>query len=742
MQVSSSTNSEKNIRIGAILALLVVALMAFIIWGSISRLVRDVGWVQHTMEVIESINKLDQDMTRRQTAEQIYQLTHNPAFLIEYQNFSADLRSRLNDFDSLTTDDSRRQNEVRVLTGFLDRSGSLPSSETDSQSSTRGLRSSAAVDDHALILSFVNQLNTMRDEEHSLLEIRRRQEQASIQGTYLLLTVLGLVFAGILGGTYVIGSRTLKARREALDESARLNVELEMTNLALELKRREADHANKLKSQFLASMSHELRTPLNAISGFSELLSDQAAGTLNEKQLRFLGHIRSASKHLLQLINDILDLSKIEAGEFKLEVTSQNAAAVVDQVAAGVESLLREKSLELQVSCDPHLTVRADVRRLTQILYNLLSNAIKFTPANGHIDIHVVPDGELLCFAVTDTGPGIACEDQKIIFEQFRQAAPSASGVKEGTGLGLAITKKLVERHGGRIEVESQPGAGSTFRFWLPSGTSSSVRTAISENAVPMRRFGEETPLILVVDDDANARELIRTVLEAAGYRVITADSSAQALQAARKLKPDLITLDLLMPGGNGFGTLYELRLLYEGAPPPVIIVSVVDDRAAGFALGAAEYLVKPVSKTDLLDVVRRHLPTVDAGLLVIDDDPAMLDLAREVFSQPWVRLYLAASGREGLKILESEAIDAVVLDLIMPEMDGFEFLDALRRRPQLANIPVSILTSKDLSREETEQLRKKANSIFSKNDDWKPGLVNQVAQSLFRARLEKEINA
>ena len=603
------------------------------------------------------------------------------------------MRNTLNHFEGLTTDNARRQDEFHVLADLLNRSDALPSPAADAQKAPAAVRSAPAPDNDALMLAFDQELNTMRREEHSLLQLRRREERDGIRGTYIVLSILGLVFAGILGGTYVISARALKARRQALDESAHLNAELERANLALAQQRGEADRANKLKSQFLASMSHELRTPLNAIGGFSELLSDQVAGPLNDKQLRFLGHIRDGAKHLLRLINDILDLSKIEAGESKLEITNQNAAAVVEQVVEGVESLVRQKSLELQTHCDPHLRVRADLRRLMQILYNLLSNAIKFTPVDGNIDIKVIADGDLLRFEVTDSGPGIAPEDQEIIFEEFRQAGPSSGGVKEGTGLGLAITKKLIERHGGRIEVESQPGVGSTFPLLVAVGTPSSGLTPLPENSGKIgsvRWSGDEPPLILVVDDEPNARELIGTVLESAGYRVITADSSANALQAARNLKPDLITLDLLMPGGNGFGTLYELRMLYGGAPPPVIIVSVVDDRATGFALGAADYLVKPVSRTDLLEVVQKYLPSADAGLLVIDDDAAMLDLAREVFSRPGIRLYLAASGREGIKILESTSINAIVLDLIMPEMNGFEFLEAMRRHQRFAEIPVS----------------------------------------------------
>jgi signal transduction histidine kinase/CheY-like chemotaxis protein len=737
MQIFSSARSEKNIRLGAVLAIIIVAVVAFVIWTSISRMVRDAGWVEHTMMVIDNIDSLDGQITRREAAERIYLVNHDPEYLAQYRSLSANVRRTMSDLKSLTADNPRQQDELRAIATLLDESEIASAPDLGGARFSAGTRSLAAVPNDSLRLGFSSRLSAMRNEAHRLLTIRRSAEQTSIRLTYIVLTLLGVLLAGILAATYLVGRRALEARRQALEESAHLNAELEKTNVALEHKRNEADHANKLKSQFLASMSHELRTPLNAINGFSELLVDQVAGPLNEKQLRFLSHIREGSKHLLQLINDILDLSKIEAGESRLELASIGPSAVVEEVVTGLGSLAREKSIQVKVVCDPDAVLRVDRRRLKQILYNLVSNAIKFTPENGHVSVKVAPDRDSLRFEVTDNGPGIAAEDQKIIFEEFRQAATSTSGVKEGTGLGLAITKKLVEQHGGHIEVESEPGSGSTFRFWLPWGAQ---QQPVSEQPIAgtlryVRRSGEEAPVILVVDDELNARELIRNVLENAGYRVVTADSGASALRSAREAKPDLITLDLLMPGGNGFGTLYELRLLFRDDPPPVVIVSIVDDRATGFALGAADYLIKPVGKTDLLDAIRKHLPPADAGLLVVDDDPAMLELAQEVFSDPWIRLYVAASGREGLTVLESKAIDAILLDLIMPEMDGFEFLQALQADPRLAQIPVSVLTSKDLSEPDIEKLRHKVDSVFSKNAEWKPGLIRQIARSLGRAQ-------
>lgn len=735
MQIFNSARSERNIRIGVALAFVAVTLVALTTWKCISALVSDAQWVEHSETVLDGIDSLDGQLTRREATERMYQFRHDAKLLHEYRDFSAQILGSVSNLRQLLADNGEQLEHLRQLDDLLQQANAAFASA--SAGPAKGVLLAA---DNGIAMAISSQLRTMRAAEHRLLLERRHTEQESIRRTYTVLGALGMILAALLVGTYLIGRNALRTRKRALDESAHLNAELEMTNLALEHKRQEADHANRLKSQFLASMSHELRTPLNAISGFSELLSDQVAGPLNEKQKRFVGHIRDGSKHLLQLINDILDLSRIEAGETRLEITTLSPAVVLDEVIAGVSSLVREKAIEVRAACDPGFLLEADRRRLKQILYNLLSNALKFTPANGRITVRVARSGGFLAFEVIDTGPGIAEADQQIIFEEFRQAAPTANGVKEGTGLGLAITKKLVEKHGGMIEVESEPGKGSCFRFRLPIHQPGSSGAAPGETAPAIlspSSVPAASPLVLVVDDDENARELICNVLESSGYRVATAGSSAAALEAARELKPDLITLDLLMPGGNGFGTLYDLKHALRESLPPVIIVSVVDDRGIGFALGAADYLIKPVSKNDLLTAVRRHLQVPDAGILIIDDDPAMLELAREVFSQPGVSLHLAASGREGLHVAESNRVDAIVLDLIMPEMDGFEFLCQLRKVERLAHIPVSVLTSRDLTDHEVDQLKSTVSAVFRKDQDWRPGLVHEIAQSLARRQAD-----
>ncbi|MHB1702069.1 MAG: ATP-binding response regulator, partial [Acidobacteriaceae bacterium] len=582
-------------------------------------------------------------------------------------------------------------------------------------------------------------VQTARAQERSLLTQRQQAQTSSTRNTYTILGLLALLLSGLLLYIYFVSSRSLRQRNQALLESKIAALELEKSNEALKHKRREADRANELKSEFLANMSHELRTPLNAISGFSELLSAEIAGPITEKQRRFLSHIETGAHHLLQLINDILDLSKIEAGQSELELRSLDPSLVLEEVLSGIRSLAMGKNIHLNSQCESGLALSADHIRLKQVLYNLLSNAVKFTPEGGRIEAKVFRQGESIRFEVSDTGRGISEEDQKIIFDEFRQAATPSDSTNEGTGLGLAISKKLVEKHGGSIGVVSAPGKGSLFYFLLPALAEESLPLPDREQtATASRRPQAEprlSPLVLVVDDDVNACELVCNYLDSSGYRTATARSSADAIRLVGELQPDLITLDLLMPDGNGFGALYDLKSTYGSDLPPVIIVSVIDDRGAGLAMGAADYLVKPVSRNGLLNAIQKHLPVANANILVVDDDPAMLSLAAEVFSQPWVRLHGAGSGQQGLDIALSQQLDAIILDLVMPEMNGFEFLNAIRQHAHLSRLPIFILTARELSQAETQRLKSQVKSVFHKNSDWKSALLAQIAEGLENAR-------
>jgi CheY-like chemotaxis protein/two-component sensor histidine kinase len=490
-------------------------------------------------------------------------------------------------------------------------------------------------------------------------------------------------------------------------------------------------------------MSHELRTPLNAIVGFSDLLAEQTAGQLNDKQKRFVNHIKQGSSHLLQLINDILDLSKIEAGQLELHCEDFHVAETLPEVLSTIRPLAMEKNIRVEQELQTSSPVFADRVRFKQILYNLLSNAVKFTPKGGRIDIHCLEIENFVRISVTDTGIGIRAEDQGVVFEEFRQIEGNTVAPSEGTGLGLAITKRLVEQQGGKISLESETGKGSRFTFTLPIG--SKISAEILPVGEPADRPGvtgasREKPLVLIVDDEVPSRELLASYLESE-YRIAVAESGAEAVKKARQLRPDAITLDVMMPGGTGFETLVALTKTPETANIPIIIVSIVDQKQVGFALGAADYLIKPIRKPVLLETIRKHvLPHADddAAILLVDDDPKTLELLEETLRSAGYETQSVQSGARALEVLSSKLVSAVLLDVLMPGMDGFEVIRHVRQQAALKDLPIFVMTAKSLTQEECALLSRETQALFQKNGAWQQQLiieVGRVIQSRKRAK-------
>jgi PAS domain S-box-containing protein len=384
-------------------------------------------------------------------------------------------------------------------------------------------------------------------------------------------------------------------RIQALNEG--FTRELSTANQQLELRNREVERANRLKSEFLASMSHELRTPLHTIIGFSELLAEELEGPLNEKQKRFMSHIHQDSLHLLELINEVLDLSKIEAGRLELRLETFDMIAAVDEALSSAKALGAQKSIAIESRVPGGISLYADRLRVKEILYNLLSNAVKFTPDGGKIRIEATLEPASITISIVDTGIGIAADEHESVFNKFYQVGSTTKGVREGTGLGLAITKRLVEQHGGKIWVESEPGKGSRFSFTLP---------LTAQAVAPQQR---KKPLILVIDDELAARELLVSYLEPYGYQAAVAISSDEALRQAVELRPDAITLDLVMPGRGGFKLLHELRHTPQTSSIPILVISVLDEEKSVLAMGASAYLTKPLKRDVFLRELERHVP-------------------------------------------------------------------------------------------------------------------------------------
>ncbi|MEW6617947.1 MAG: FumA C-terminus/TtdB family hydratase beta subunit [bacterium] len=370
----------------------------------------------------------------------------------------------------------------------------------------------------------------------------------------------------------------------------------------LALANKQLQEANQAKSQFLANMSHELRTPLNSIIGFSEVLLEETFGSLQEKQKKYLSNILTSGKHLLILINDILDLSRVEAGKVELKIEEILPKEIFNECQTLIKNMASKKGISLDFKVEGISTIKADPVRFKQIMYNLLSNAIKFTPERGRVDVLARPVDEMVQISVQDTGIGIAREDQEKVFEEFKQIDSSYAKQYAGTGLGLPLTRKLVELHGGKIWLESEPGKGSTFTFTIPER----VESKQQEAEYKVQKL-EDKPTILVVEDESQSRELLTIYLEKAGYQVVYAVDGEEAIRKAKEIKPSAITLDLILPKKSGFEVVKELKSLPETKEIPIIIISMTDNKELGFSLGASDYLLKPVDKNELLLKLKKH---------------------------------------------------------------------------------------------------------------------------------------
>ena len=517
----------------------------------------------------------------------------------------------------------------------------------------------------------------------------------------------------------------LQAKNEhlGLELAERRRIEAELA-----VARDQALDASRAKSSFLANMSHELRTPLNAIIGYSEMLHEEAEDQGQADLGADLRKIHTAGKHLLTLINDVLDLSKIEAGKTDLYLETFSITNMVGDVAAIVQPLVDKNANVLQVHCPEDLgAMRADMTKVRQALFNLLSNACKFTH-HGTISLTVaretVDGAEWVTFAVTDSGIGISAEQMGTLFQAFSQASASTAHEYEGTGLGLAISRRFCQMMGGDITVESAVGQGSTFTIRLPA-------EVINPKTAPpplAETAADGAPIVLVIDDDPATRDLLQRFLSAEGFGTVTAAGGEEGLRLARDVRPQAITLDVLMPGMDGWAVLAALKADAELADIPVILLTILDDKNLGYALGASDYLTKPVDRDRLVATLRQYACGPSPGtVLVIEDDDATRQLLQRTLQRDGWTVSEAENGRVGLERVAQTRPEVILLDLMMPEMDGLAFIAELHKQHAWRAIPIVVITAKDLTDDERVQLKGSVEAILHKGASSRQELLAEV---------------
>ena len=499
--------------------------------------------------------------------------------------------------------------------------------------------------------------------------------------------------------------------------------------------REAAEAANRSKSTFLANMSHELRTPLNAIIGYSELLQEEVVDLEMEDLAPDLQKINAAGRHLLALINDILDLSKIEAGKIELFLETFDLDIAIQEVVSTIAPLASKNGNRVEIKTVNELgTMNADLVRVRQCLFNLLSNACKFTH-EGMVTLQVERtepgDAARMIFSVTDSGIGMTPAQMAKLFQPFTQADASSTRKYGGTGLGLSITKRFAEMLGGSVTVTSEMGKGSTFTLEIPAAV---TKKHVPSVAVPSRRTTPPPPagstLVLAIDDDASVRDWMERALTHHGFHAITAAGGKEGLDLARQLRPAVIVLDVMMPGMDGWAVLTALKADPILADIPVVMATILEDRNMGYALGASDYLTKPVDRKRLLAVLNRHCAK-DRGLpiLIVEDEETMRETMRRTLTREGWQVVEAENGKIALELLKETTPALILLDLMMPEMDGFTFLDELRSSSEHKHVPVVVVTAKDLTPADHERLNAQAEKVIQKGAYNRNDLLREVSR-------------
>ncbi len=708
----------RTIIVNAAVPVAVVLLLALVLaWQSLAvrETTRD---VEHSLAVNRQVNVVSSLLNLGTQRRLEWRLAPTAAARRAYDETRGDLERELGQLSWMVAADPRQQPVVRALRDDL--------AAWRRRVEGVGPVFDNQVDAHMLaVREHLTRVRVVQAErvEALMTELSRRNQLGDLAGALGLLIAL-IFFAlfsvrqfRLLSEAYRGSFARIAAQKEQLAAQAEgLEAIVAERTQAAVAARIAAEEANRAKSMFLANMSHELRTPLNAILGYSEMLLEDAKEVGDESTRADLAKINQSGKHLLRLINDVLDLSKIEAGKMDLLLETLEPQALVQEVLDAVRPLVEQRGNALEVAIEADLPLmETDVTKLRQGLLNLLSNAAKFTE-HGRIGLSVtIAELEGLPavrFEVFDSGIGMSPEHLAQLFQEFSQADASTTRRYGGTGLGLAITRRFARMLGGEVTVVSEPHVGSRFALILPTHTQ-----ALGGTAAPaaLEVPSNSAPLVLAIDDDANVRDLLVRSLSKEGYRVATAACGTEGLRLARSLHPDVITLDVIMPGLDGWDVLAALKADPALAAIPVVVATMVDDRARGVVLGAADFLVKPLDRPRLAAAIDRLIPKADGPIMIVDDDPDQRALVRRGLERDGYEVLEAADGLGALALLDQRRPALIVLDLVMPGMDGFELLDALQRRDDLRDVPIVVVSGKDLSPAERDHLERSVAAVLAK---------------------------
>jgi len=522
---------------------------------------------------------------------------------------------------------------------------------------------------------------------------------------------------------------------EDITERKRVEEELRRAKTA-------AEEASRSKSQFLANMSHELRTPLNAIIGYSELMREEAEDLDQQSFVRDLKKIESAGKHLLELINGVLDIAKIEAGKMETHAETFDVEAMLNDVAATIAPVVEKNGNRFEIVAEPALgSMHTDLTKVRQSLFNLLGNAGKFTE-NGviRLEAHRVSQNgsEFILFQVSDTGVGMSPEQCAKIFEAFTQADASTTRKFGGTGLGLAITREFSRIVGGDITVTSELGKGSTFSMRAPvtlPGTATAEPAEVRFADDPQSELSGDRPLVILIDDDLTVHDLVRRFLHKEGFRTVCAPSGQEGLELAKTLQPSVIVLDVMMPTMDGWSVLTRVKGDPALANIPVVMLTMVDNKEMGFSLGVDDYMLKPIERGSFVSTLRKYgSPNASTSVLVLEDDATTRELLRTSLEKDGISVVEATNGAEGLRKLATIRPALILLDLMMPEMDGFQFTREVRSRPEWRDIPIIVMTAKDIAADDRTRLDGHVSRILQKGACGREELLAEISSRIARA--------